>query len=403
MGLGNNPEFARYCSTLGRGLIMVNSRAMDKLPEFKLERYFGQWEFRARHLLSPSDCESISVAELLALADADGARRWRELRLGYTESQGHPALRAEIAGGYATIAVEQVLVAVPEEAIFIAMQALLAPGQHVITVHPAYQSLYDVARATGCAVSPWPIRLRPDGAGWTFDLDELAGLIRPETRLLVLNFPHNPTGYLPDAATLHQILDLASRHGLLVFSDEMYRGLELAPAARLPAVCDLYENSVSLSGLSKAYGLPGLRLGWLASHVPGFIPACLQIKDFTTICHSGPSEVLGLIALRAGDRLLARNLALVQHNAALADNWFSQRAALFQWLRPQAGSIAFPAWRGPGAVEALCQAALDHEGLMVVPGSIFDFPGPHFRVGLGRQSFPEALVLLARVAEGLAE
>ena len=217
-----------------------------------------------------------------------------------------------------------------------------------------------------------------------------------------MNFPHNPTGYLPDPATLHQILDLASRHGLVVFSDEMYRGLELDPAARLPAVCDVYENSVSLSGLSKAYGLPGLRLGWLASRIPGFMGAGMQIKDFTTICHSGPSEVLGLIALRAGERLLARNLALVQHNAGLAAAFFAQRLEHYNWIPPQAGSIAFPAWTGPGSVDALCQAALNQEGLLVVPGSIFDYPGPHFRVGLGRQNFPEALALLERVLAGLA-
>jgi len=291
---------------------------------------------------------------------------------------------------------------VPEEAMFVAMQALLSPGQHVITVHPAYQSLYDVARAIGCQVSAWSIRPQLGGAGWFFDLDELARLIRPETRLLVLNFPHNPTGYLPDRATLDAILDLAGRHGLIVFSDEMYRGLELDPAARLPAVCDLYENSVSLSGLSKAYGLPGLRLGWLASRLPDFVDAALKIKDFTTICHSGPSEVLGLIGLRAGQRLLARNLALVQRNAGLAAAYFTQRPELFRWYAPQAGSIAFPAWLVPGSVEALCQAALDQEGLMIVPGSIFDYPGPHFRVGLGRQSFPEALALLGPVVSGLA-
>ena len=375
---------------------------MNSLPEFKLERYFGQWEFRARHLLSASDCETISVAELLALADEDGARRWHDLRLGYTESQGDPALRAVIADGYTALGPEHVLVAVPEEAIFVAMQALLSPGQHVITVHPAYQSLYELARAIGCAVSAWPIRPQPGGAGWSFDLDELAALIRPETRLLVLNFPHNPTGYLPDRATLDRILDLARRHGLVVFSDEMYRRLELDPAARLPAVCDLYENSVSLSGLSKAYGLPGLRLGWLASRIPGFIQAGLQVKDFTTICHSGPSEVLGLIALRAADTLLARNLVLVQRNAGLAAEFFAQRPNLFSWYAPLAGSIAFPAWSGPGSVEALCQAALEQEGLLVVPGSIFDYPGPHFRVGLGRQSFSAALALFDRVVFAVA-
>src|SRR5712692_780823 len=200
---------------------MIDFAAMNKLPEFKLERYFGQWEFRARHLLSPSDCETMSVAELLALADDNGRRRWQELRLGYTESQGDPALREAIAGQYTTITTDQVLVAVPEEAIFVAMQALLAPGQHVITVHPVYQSLYDVARSIGCEVSAWRIHPGSHGTGWWFDLDELAALIRPDTRLLVLNFPHNPTGYLPERATLDKIIDLARRRNLIVFSDEM--------------------------------------------------------------------------------------------------------------------------------------------------------------------------------------
>src|SRR5262249_49710223 len=135
--------FEFHCSTAGQRTIMVDFRAMNKLPEFKLERYFGQWEFRARHLLSPSDCETLGVGELLVLADEDGRRRWQELRLGYTESQGDPALRAAVAQGYTTINPDQVLVAAPEEAIFVAMQAVLAPGQHVICVHPAYQSLYD--------------------------------------------------------------------------------------------------------------------------------------------------------------------------------------------------------------------------------------------------------------------
>jgi aspartate/methionine/tyrosine aminotransferase len=248
-------------------------------------------------------------------------------------------------------------------------------------------------------VSQWTIRPAQSHAGWQIDLEELAGLIRPDTRLLVLNFPHNPTGYLPDRSILDEILDLARRHGLVVFSDEMYRGLELSAASRLPAVSDLYENGVSLAGLSKTYGLPGLRLGWLVSRIPGFVEACLKIKDFTTICHSAPSEVLGLIALRAGDPLLARNLDIVKRNVDLARDYLGGHPELFRWLPPQAGSVAFPAWTGPGSVERLCQAALDQEGLLVVPGPIFDYAGPHFRVGLGRRNFPEALAALARVVE----
>lgn len=368
---------------------------MPTIPDFKLERYFAQYEFKVRYLLSASDCESVTVADLLALADADGLARWQRLSLGYTESQGDPALRAAIAATYTTIQPNDVVVLVPEEGIYLAMRTLLEPGQHVIALAPAYQSLSEIAAATGCAVSPWPVTLTP--SGWSLDLAQLESLVRPETRLLVLNFPHNPTCLLPSRAFLDAVLAVARRHNLVVFSDEMYRGLELDPAARLPAVADLYERGVSLYGLSKSYAAPGLRLGWLATRLPGLVDRLVAYKDYTTICHSAPSEVLGLIALRAGQHLLDRNLTLIRANAALAAAFFARHAHLFRWVPPQAGSIAFPQYLGPEPVETFCQSVLDAEGVMIVPGSMFAAAGSadsthaHFRVGLGRANFPQAL------------
>ena len=368
---------------------------MPTIPDFKLERYFAQYEFKVRYLLSASDCESVTVADLLALADADGLARWQRLSLGYTESQGDPTLRAAIAITYTAVQPDDIVVLVPEEGIYLAMRTLLEPGQHVIALAPAYQSLSEIASAIGCAVSPWPVTLTP--SGWSLDLAQLESLIRPETRLLVINYPHNPTGLLPSRAFLDAVLAVARRHDLVVFSDEMYRGLELDAAARLPAVADLYERGVSLSGLSKSYAAPGLRLGWLATRLPGLIDRLVAYKDYTTICHSAPSEVLSLIALRAGQHLLDRNLALIRANAALAAAFFAQHARLFRWVPPQAGSIAFPQYLGPEPVEAFCQSVLDAEGVMIVPGSMFAATGStdsahaHFRVGLGRANFPQAL------------
>ncbi len=365
---------------------------MPPIPDFKLERYFAQYEFKVRYLLSASDCESLTLADLLALADADGRARWERLLLSYTESQGDPALRAAIAAQYTAVQPEGVVVLVPEEGIYLAMRTLLAPGQHVIAIAPAYQSLSEIATAIGCAVSPWPVALTP--SGWQLDLDQLEALVRPETRLLVINFPHNPTGFLPDRAFLDAVLAFARRHSLIVFSDEMYRGLELDPAQRLPAVADLYEQGISLSGLSKTYAAPGLRLGWLATRLPGFMERLVAYKDYTTICHSAPSEVLGLIALRAADQLIARNLGHIRANLAHAEAFFAAHPGRFRWLPPQAGSIAFPQYLGPEPVDAFCQSVLDAEGVMIVPGSMFNAIGPHFRVGLGRANFPEALARL---------
>src|SRR5512146_488399 len=251
---------------------------MPDLPPFKLERYFARYEFSADYLFSASDCESLRLDELLALADDESRRLWDELSLGYTESPGHPLLRAEIARSYPGLSPEDVLVMAPEEAIYIFMRTMLAPGDEVVVVSPAYQSLYEVARAIGCRVIPWPLALTEKG--WAADLDLLKRLLTARTRLLVINFPHNPTGCLVSRPELDAILELAAGQGVYVFSDEMYRLLEFDPLRRrLPPVCTLYERGISLAGMSKVYGLPGLRIGWLAAPDPGLQARWQQYKD----------------------------------------------------------------------------------------------------------------------------
>jgi len=360
-----------------------------QITPFKLERYFAQYEFKVKYLLSPSDCESLSMAELLQLADSDSLTLWNELRLGYTESPGHPVLRAEVSRLYQTISPNDVMIAAPEEAIFIAMQTLLGPADHVVSISPAYQSLYEIAQAIGCDVTPWTFKL--DANGWRLDLDQLERALTERTRLIVLNFPHNPTGYVPSRDELNSIVELARKRSLYVFCDEMYRLLEYDPARWLPAMCDLYERGISLSGMSKAFGLPGLRIGWLATRQPALMEQFLAFKDYTTICSSAPSEALAIMALRAKDVIVARNLAIIQDNLKIAERFFMEQGDRFVWIRPQAGSIAFPRWAGGTPVEQFCQSALEQQGVMIVPGSIFDFPGNHFRVGLGRKNFGEAL------------
>ena len=183
-----------------------------QITPFKLERYFAQYEFKVKYLLSPSDCESLSMSELLRLADPDSLALWNELRLGYTESPGHPTLRAEVSRLYQTISPDDVVIAAPEEAIFVAMHTLLRPGDHVVCILPAYQSLYEIARAIGCDVTPWTLELGAEG--WQLNLDQLECALTERTRLIVLNFPHNPTGCLPSRDELDAIVDLARKRGL---------------------------------------------------------------------------------------------------------------------------------------------------------------------------------------------
>ncbi len=355
---------------------------------FKLERYFAQYEFNIRYLMSSSDCESLSLAELLQMASPESLALWQELKLGYTESQGHPLLRAEIAALYEHIPAENILTAAPEEAIFIAMHTLLSPGDHVISVAPAYQSLYEIARSLGCPVTPWMMELGE--GGWKLDLSRLETCLTERTRLLVLNFPHNPTGHNLTHAELDAVIQFARKHNLVIFSDEMYRLLEMDPAARLPAVCDLYEKAISLSGLSKSFALPGLRIGWLATQDHGWMEGWLTFKDYTTICSSAPSEILGIIALQNKETIVERNRQIVRANIAAAGQFFKAHATRFTWIAPQAGSIAFPRWDGAIPVEQFCKDLLEY-GVMLVPGSLFDYPGNHFRLGLGRRNFSDGL------------
>lgn len=360
-----------------------------KIRPFGLERYFADYEFNVPYIISASDCESLSLRHLLDLADAETMGLWERLSLGYTESQGHPLLRQEVARLYSEITPADVLIVAPEEGIFITMHALLEPGDHVIVTFPGYQSLYSIAEALGCRVTRW--ELEAGEVGWRLDLGLLEEAITPLTKLLVVNFPHNPTGYLPARDQLDAILELARRHNLYVFSDEMYRLLEYDAERQLPAVCDLYEKGIALFGLSKSFSLPGLRIGWLATSDRPLLARMQMLKDYTTICSSAPSEVLGIIAVRAKDRIIRRNLRLIRDNIQVAGAFFAENADWFIWLEPQAGSIAFPRLTGDIPVNTFCEEVLQQKGVLIVPGTLFELSGNHFRLGLGRRNFPQAL------------
>ncbi len=359
-----------------------------RIEPFRLERYFARHEFTARHLLSPSDCEALSLRELLGMASPESLALWEEMRLGYTESQGHPLLRSLVAELYESASPEEVLLSAPQEAIFLVMHALLEPRDQVIVLTPAYQSLHEVARSIGCEVTPWPLRI--DGGGWHLDLDYLKRILTDRTRLLVINFPHNPTGYVPARETFDSIVEIARANRLHLLGDEIYRRLEHNPEDRLPATCDVYERGISLSGLSKCFGLPGLRMGWLAMRDASLLKNCIGIKDYTTICHSAPSEILAIIALGAREEILERSRGIVLDNLAAAAGFFA-RHRLFRWIAPCGGTIAFPAWDGPVPVADFCQRMLEERGILAAPGSFFDHDGSHFRVGLGRRTFPAVL------------
>jgi aspartate/methionine/tyrosine aminotransferase len=363
-----------------------------EIAPFHLERYFAKYEFSSRYLLSSSDCESLSLTELLAMADPELSDLWEGLKLGYTESWGHPLLRAEIANVYQGIKPSDVLVVVPEEGIFLLMHALLQAGDHVVSTFPGYQSLYEIARSIGCQVSTW----EPDeGQGWHFDLDQLAAKLRANTKLVVVNFPHNPTGSVPSPSEFAALVELVRQQGAYLLSDEMYRYLEVEPGTTLPAACQLYERALSLFGLSKSFGLPGLRLGWLASQDSQAMKKISQLKDYTTICSSAPSEILAIIALRSKSSLLEQQVSRVRKNVAVLDTFFERHPDLFSWNRPQGGSICFPRMLQIEDTFNFCEQLVVETGIMLAPSRVFQFGDHHVRIGFGRDNLPLVIELFA--------
>ena len=362
-----------------------------KIAPFELERYFAKYEFSVEHLLCCSDCEPLGMQELVSMADEETRTMWENLTLGYTESDGLPALRREIAALYSTMAPENVFVAAPEELIFILMNTLLEKEDHVVTTYPAYQSLYQVAQATGCRVSRWMPEYGKDG--FRFDVEQLEELLCDNTRLIVINFPHNPTGALPGEDEIRAVVELARKRGIYIFSDEMYRYLEHPGTERNPSVCDLYEKGISLSGMSKSFSLAGLRIGWLATSDREILGEAACFKDYTTICNSAPSEILALMGLRSKERIVSGNLELIEDNLDLLDDFFQTHETVFEWKRPKAGSVAFPGLKLKMGASAFCSGLLADRGVLLLPSRVYgrEWQGENVRIGFGRRNMSEGI------------
>jgi aspartate/methionine/tyrosine aminotransferase len=277
-----------------------------------------------------------------------------------------------------------------EEAVFLFALATLQAGDHIIVQWPCYQSLHEVARGIGCEVTPWVAR---EENGWAPDPDELRAILRPGTKAIIVNSPHNPTGYHMSQAIFRALCALAEERQIVLFSDEVYRGLEYREDQRLPAACDVSASAVSLGVMSKAYGLAGLRIGWIATRNRQVFSRIESMKDYTTICCSAPSELLAEVALRHGESIVRRNRSTIATNLDLLRGFFKGQAGLMAWHEPMAGPIAFPRLLR-GEVEAFCAEAARACGVLLLPGTVYGDRGNHFRVGFGRKDLPQALARL---------
>ncbi|MFB8236554.1 aminotransferase class I/II-fold pyridoxal phosphate-dependent enzyme [Kitasatospora purpeofusca] len=375
---------------------------MTRLPDFRLETYFSRWEFTARHHLTASDAQTMAMSELLALADPEDRHAWDTLALGYTETFGDPALREAIAGLYERADADDVICfGGAQEGLNLAMQVLLGPEDHAVVLTPNYQSAETVplslCEVTGVALDP--------ARDWALDLDELTAALRPNTRVVSVNFPNNPTGAVIDAADFVRLAEICDERGIHLFSDEVYRGLERDPARALPQAADLSERALSLNVTSKSLGLPGLRIGWIVCRDRELRGRLERAKHYTTICNAAPSEVLARIAIKAREPILARNRAIVAANLPLFDEFFARFDGLFEWRAPDGGCVAYPRYLGADGVEEFCTGLVEEAGVLLLPASVFGSeltptPTDRFRIGVGRRDPAPALDAFAGWLKG---
>lgn len=360
-----------------------------KIPAFKLEEFWKKYEFTSPYLLCCSDAETWTLQQLLTLADSDSLKLWESLTLGYTESPGHPLLRKEIAHLYTSLNSEQVLTfAGAEEGIYCAMRVLVEPGDHVITIDPCYQSLATLPETFGAEMTA--IQLKPENQ-WQLDLEEVQKAFQPNTKVLILNYPHNPTGALLEKKVLDGLISLARKNEAYIFCDEVYRYLEIDETMQMPSIADAYEKGISLNVMTKSFGLAGLRIGWIATRDTAFLHEAGSYKLYTSICNSAPSEILAIIALRAKEKVLKRNREIVLQNLQILEAFIKRNQQYVSWVRPQSGTMAVLKLLLPVSIEDFSEDLVRSEGVLIMPGSVFDLPGNFFRIGFGRKNMPEIL------------
>ena len=367
-----------------------------KIEPFKIERYFAQYELKAKYLLSNSDCDGFSLDYILERADEPEKELWENLRFNYTEPQGLPQLRQMIASEYQTIEPEDVVVLSPGEANFSFMNLVLDKGDHIICMWPAYQSLYQVAKSLGCEISLW----KPQEGHWAYRLDDLKGMARKNTKALVVNFPHNPTGFIPSENEMYEIADFARTHQLKVLSDEMYHQLVFDEKNAIPAFCDIYEGAVSLWGLSKSFGLAGLRLGWVATRNRELLEGILGFKDYLSMCNNAVSEVLAITAIKKKEDFIGHNVRKIKHSLELFSAFCTQHQGLLTFTKPIAGSTAFVKLNIEESTFDYCHRLMEETGIMLLPSEILEYGSGYVRIGFGRANMVEGLEQWGRAIRG---
>lgn len=373
-----------------------------KIEPFALERWMTTYEVGASHDIAESGILPLSTADLLdMLPEAErpaALTRLLELPLGYSEAPGSLKLRSLLAATYRDTGPDEILVTTGAiEANFLLFNQLLDVGDHAIVVHPAYQQLQSVPRAISADVSLWEVEHGP--TGFAFDLDALERLVTSRTKLIVVNSPHNPTGAILSAAEFQRIYAMADAIGATVLSDEAYRWLDHAPAGAThgpPPMRDLGPRGVSVGTFSKPFGLPGLRIGWIAGPAD-LIARCWGMRDYVSLSPGKLNDALAVLAFEQKDVIIARSRRIIAQNLANAETWFAENADLASWTPPRAGLLSLLRYSLDLPSLEVANRLATEEGVMLAPGSAFGYEG-YLRIGVGPAPaiFAEGLARTAR-------
>ena len=357
-----------------------------KFEPFALERWMTAHELHVEHDIAESGIYPQTVSELLAY-EPEATReqvleRLLDLRLGYSEATGTLELRSLLAETYTNGGPDNILITTGAiEANFLLFNVLLNPGDHVVAPYPAYQQLYSVPRAIGCDVDLWQVR--PDN-GFHFDLDDLESLVKPQTRLIVINSPHNPTGAMLTAGEIQRVYDIAQSVGAMVLSDEAYRWLTIPGGSDpAPPVYNLGPGAISVGTLSKPFGLPGLRLGWMAA--PAKIMAeCWSTRDYVSLSPGKLNDALAILAIKHRDKIIERNQDIIATNLSTASAWFAEHSDILSWHPPRGGLLALLRYNLDIPSLDLANRLAEPYSVMLSPGSAFGFEH-HLRIGIGQE------------------
>jgi aspartate/methionine/tyrosine aminotransferase len=359
----------------------------QRLQEFQDSPLVLQAEFN----LSASACEPMTYDELLALEEGVQENLFQQ-SLAYPARHGSEALRHAISNRYQGVTGEDVLVGSGvDDSLYMLFSALIEPGDRVVVLTPAYPPQLALPRRMGAEIIPWQARSEND---WLPDLDELRKLIEPTTKMVVTTFPQNPTGFMPGSEFIRELVEIVAAKDIILVSDEIYSCLPHDNQNEPYRLVEHYEHALSIHGLSKTFGLPGLRVGWMTSRD---IPLMDRIRDDARLfnCYvPTPVDYLARLALRHEKTLLARNARIVQHNLDLAKAFFARNSSLFQWKPPMAGVLSFPRWLGAGGTRAMSQQLLERASVALIPSFCLEAGDDHFRLSVSARNFDKGLARL---------